>query len=221
MPTNDLGLPIALRKEGDLLLKIHFQAFWHILECFSVSEIYYANWWREYSKIRSRSLKDPKWSKAVHDKMRVLIGNGTWDVVDFLENKKIVGCNWVFIIKYKFNGSIEQCKASLVAQSFYTNLWDWLWRDLCTNIKVEFYQDIIVYCSQSWLGPYPMDIKKFLNRRDQSSLHIIHTTRRHFNQNRAKAGLWMFFGLYWLCFILFFIFVSVFLFVQILTTFRF
>lgn len=33
-----------------------------------------------------------------------------------LENKKIVECKWVFTIKYKFDGSIERYKATLIAQ---------------------------------------------------------------------------------------------------------
>lgn len=34
------------------------------------------------------------------------------------ERKKAVGSNWVFIIKYKFDGGINRYKARLVAQGF-------------------------------------------------------------------------------------------------------
>ena len=50
--------------------------------------------------------------------MRALKGNHTWAVVDFLINKKIIGCKWVFTIKYKSDGSVDRYKARLVTQGF-------------------------------------------------------------------------------------------------------
>lgn len=34
--------------------------------------------------------------------------NQTLEVVDWLKGKKPVGCKWVFIIKYKANGTIKR-----------------------------------------------------------------------------------------------------------------
>jgi len=61
------------------------------------------------------ALNDPKWKETVMEEMRALKGNHTWAVVDFSENKKIIGCKWVFTIKYKSNGSVDRYKVRLVA----------------------------------------------------------------------------------------------------------
>ncbi|WKA11488.1 hypothetical protein VitviT2T_028982 [Vitis vinifera] len=50
--------------------------------------------------------------------MNALKKNGTWEVVDLLREKKVVGCKWVFTIKSKANGSVERYKAKLVAKGF-------------------------------------------------------------------------------------------------------
>ena len=50
--------------------------------------------------------------------MKALVGNHTWDIIEFSKDKKIVGCKWVFTVKYKSNGSIDRYKTRLVAQGF-------------------------------------------------------------------------------------------------------
>lgn len=50
--------------------------------------------------------------------MRALMKNDTWELVDAPEEKKIVGCKWVFTVKCKLDGSVERYKARLVAKGF-------------------------------------------------------------------------------------------------------
>lgn len=64
------------------------------------------------------ALADPKWKAAMEEEKRSLLQNGTWDYVDCPEGRKIVGCRWVFTIKYKANGEIERYKARLVAKGY-------------------------------------------------------------------------------------------------------
>ena len=63
-------------------------------------------------------LKVPEWKKVVFEEMKALEKNGTWELVDLLRGTTIVGCKWVFTVKYKSNGSSEQYKAQLVAKRF-------------------------------------------------------------------------------------------------------
>lgn len=50
--------------------------------------------------------------------MRVLQKNETWQLVKHPLEKKLVGCKWVFTIKYKADGIVERYKARLVAKEF-------------------------------------------------------------------------------------------------------
>ena len=63
------------------------------------------------------ALKVPKWKKVVFKEMKALEKNGTWELIDLPRGKTIVGCKWMFTVKYKFDGSLEQYKA-LVAKGF-------------------------------------------------------------------------------------------------------
>ena len=48
--------------------------------------------------------------------MKALYKNETWDIVDL--PKKLMGCKWMFTIKYKADGSIERYKARLVTKGY-------------------------------------------------------------------------------------------------------
>lgn len=59
-----------------------------------------------------------KWQQAMQEEIDSLKRMGTWKLVEPPEGRKIVGCKWVFKIKYNADGSIARCKARLVAQGF-------------------------------------------------------------------------------------------------------
>lgn len=44
--------------------------------------------------------------------------NEIWDVVDLPKGKRLVGCKWVFNVKYKADGTIERYKARLVVKGY-------------------------------------------------------------------------------------------------------
>ena len=50
--------------------------------------------------------------------MRAFHNNGTWEVIDLPNDKKVVGSKWVFTVIYKVDGEVEMYKARLVAQGF-------------------------------------------------------------------------------------------------------
>ncbi|KAL5553897.1 hypothetical protein UlMin_041298 [Ulmus minor] len=64
------------------------------------------------------ALKVPTWKKAMEDEIWVLESNGTWTLTELPYGKKLVGCKWIFTVKYKADGSIERFKAKLVAKGF-------------------------------------------------------------------------------------------------------
>ena len=54
----------------------------------------------------------------MNEEMKSLQENNTWELVDRPPGKKPVGCQWVYIVKYKANGTIEHFKARLVAKEY-------------------------------------------------------------------------------------------------------
>ena len=51
-------------------------------------------------------------------KIKALEDNETWNVMLAPVGKKIVGCRWVYKVKYKASGEVEKYKARLVAKGF-------------------------------------------------------------------------------------------------------
>ena len=64
------------------------------------------------------ALSHPGWCSAMIEKMDVLNGNGTWNLVHLPTGKKAIGCRWVFAVKVNPDGSIARLKARLVAKGY-------------------------------------------------------------------------------------------------------
>ena len=59
-------------------------------------------------------MKDSRWRDAMKSKIHALETNGTWTITQLPLGKKELGCKWVYKIKHKYDGSVEQFKARLV-----------------------------------------------------------------------------------------------------------
>lgn len=53
------------------------------------------------------------------DEVNALLKNGTWSLVPFHPSINLIGCKWVYHIKYKADGTIERHKARLVAKRIH------------------------------------------------------------------------------------------------------
>jgi hypothetical protein len=58
------------------------------------------------------------WQQAMIKEPQALEKTHTWDLVDLPRDKSVIGCKWVYKIKTKSNGTIEQYKARLVANGY-------------------------------------------------------------------------------------------------------
>ena len=67
----------------------------------------------------SKANKGSKWRAAMEDKFNALTRKGTWQQVPYRPHMNLIGCNWVFRIKRKADGSIDRYKARLVAKGFH------------------------------------------------------------------------------------------------------
>jgi len=55
------------------------------------------------------------------EEMDALISRGTWELVSAPKDAVVVGCRWVYTLKYHPDGSMDRYKARLVV--IYSNLW--------------------------------------------------------------------------------------------------
>ena len=93
-----------------------------------------------------------------------IIANGTWDLVDLPENKKLVGSKWVFKIKHDSNGQVDRFKARLVAQGF-SQKHGIDYNDVFAPVaRYTSIRSIIAIANQLDLEVHQMDVKSaFLN----------------------------------------------------------
>ncbi|KAF7821984.1 Retrovirus-related Pol polyprotein from transposon TNT 1-94 [Senna tora] len=52
------------------------------------------------------------------EEYNALIHNHTWSLVKLSDGRKLIGCKWLYKLKYKPYGTILRHKARLVAQGF-------------------------------------------------------------------------------------------------------
>ena len=61
---------------------------------------------------------DHRWADAMRHEIDSLDDNNVWELVELPAGRKTVGSKWVFKLKKNADGSIERCKARLVAQGY-------------------------------------------------------------------------------------------------------
>ena len=58
------------------------------------------------------------WRKVIQCEISDLESNQTWETVLRPKNKTVIGCKWVFKIKYNADGTVERYKARLAAKGY-------------------------------------------------------------------------------------------------------
>ena len=66
-----------------------------------------------------KSSEKEKWIDAMNNEIKSLIKHKTWEYADVPKDiQNIIGCRFVYAIKYLADGKIDKYKARLVAQGF-------------------------------------------------------------------------------------------------------
>lgn len=64
-------------------------------------------------------MKHKHWRDAMSREFNSTNENYTWDLVEVTEKMNVVGCRWVFTIKYNSDGTIDRYKARIVAKGYH------------------------------------------------------------------------------------------------------
>ncbi|KAL2923679.1 Retrovirus-related Pol polyprotein from transposon TNT 1-94 [Bienertia sinuspersici] len=70
--------------------------------------------YKEPKSFKEASTK-PEWVEAMQKEIDALNKNNTWTFVDLPKGKKAIGSKWVYKVKLKADGTLDRCKARLVA----------------------------------------------------------------------------------------------------------
>ena len=119
------------------------------------------------------------------DEMKLMKDNGVWDLVEFPEGVKPIGCKWIFKAKRDSKGNIVRYKAHLVAKCFTQK------KDI--DYKVTFspissndsFRIIMTLVAHYDLELYQMDIKTaFLNGNIDEIIYMVQL--ENFESNDSK-----------------------------------
>jgi len=58
------------------------------------------------------------WMKAMNEDISSIVKNDTWDLCKLTQNRKCIGCKWIYKIKRNSDGFIEIYKARLFSKGF-------------------------------------------------------------------------------------------------------
>jgi histone deacetylase 1/2 len=64
------------------------------------------------------ALGNQKWRDAMDSEYQALLWNRTWHLVPHPKGKNVIRCKWVYKVKRKADGTIDQYKAHLIAKGF-------------------------------------------------------------------------------------------------------
>ena len=110
------------------------------------------------------ALTSQEWVDAMQAEIDSLHNNRVWDLVELPKDRKPIGSKWVFKIKTNSDGSIERCKARLVAQGYSQKPGLDYDQTFSPVVRSESVRSVIALATKNGLKLHQMDITTaFLN----------------------------------------------------------
>jgi hypothetical protein len=120
-----------------------------------------------------QAVGNPKWDNAMDEEMAALDANASWELVVLLEDKKTIGCKWVYKVKHNADGSMSKYKARLVAKG-YAQTYGIDYEETYNPVaKMTTIRAIIIMAVAKGWSLHQMDVKNvFLHRDLQEEVYI-------------------------------------------------
>ena len=93
------------------------------------------------------------------EEINALEKNSTWEIIDVPNNKKTLGCKWLFNIKYKPDRNIDMFKARLVSKG-YTQIYGIDYMETFSLVeKMTIVRILISFAACKHWNLYQYDVK--------------------------------------------------------------
>ena len=125
-----------------------------------------------YSDVIKSHEKD-LWLEAMNDEIDSMKRNSVWELCDLPEERKAIGCKWVFKKKLWVDGSIDKFKARLVAKGYIQKEGIDFQKTYSPVAKFASIRIILAIVAHLDLELHQMDVKTaFLNGELQEDIYI-------------------------------------------------
>ena len=120
------------------------------------------------------ALMQKEWIGAMSSEMDSLHDNDVWDlVVELPKGQKVVGRKWVFKLKINEDGSVERCKARLVAQGYSQEKGLNYDETFSPVVRSESIRSVIALASKNDLKMHQLDVTTaFLNGELEEEVYV-------------------------------------------------
>ena len=119
------------------------------------------------------ALMQKEWIDAMNLEMDSLHDHNVWDLVELPKGQKVVGSKWVFKLKRNEYGSVEKCKARLVAQGYSQEKGLNYDETFSPVVKSESICSAIALASKNGLKMYQLDVTTaFLNGELEEEVYV-------------------------------------------------
>jgi len=107
------------------------------------------------------------------EEMVTLDANATWELVVLPENKKAIGCKWVYKVKHNADGSVNRYKVRLVAKGYAQTYGINYVETYCSLAKMTTIRAIIAMAVTKGWSLHQMDVKNvFLHGDLQEEMYM-------------------------------------------------
>ena len=119
------------------------------------------------------ALMQKEWIGAMSSEMDSLYDNDVWNLVELPKGQKVVGSKWVFKLKRNEDGSVERCKARLVAQGYSQEKGHNYDETFSPVVRSESIRSVIALASKNELKMHQLDVTTaFLNGELEEEVYV-------------------------------------------------